>query len=455
MILINLYFVEETHPWTPLKRGVSGISLNMNYKSLMQKKLPEYIYQLLKSIGEVGYLMGYPAFVVGGFVRDLILGRANLDVDIVIEGDGINFASRFAEAKKGTVKCHERFGTAVITLPDGFKIDVATARTEIYAHPGALPSVQFGSINDDLRRRDFTINAMAINLKDDKFGELVDVLDGLSDLQEHKIKVIHEQSFSDDPTRIFRAIRYEQRYGFGLDWNTRGMLNYAIDREFLKTITRQRLRNEILLILNEDNASRPLNRMRQSDLMRYIHPEILLNNRKLNLIYKISEMNSFMPLPFLKANEKIDYALIKLMILLDGLNETDVIDVSERLALSKKYTEALKSSIAKLPKALFIISEETTAPSKIYEALNGLPFDTLIYSIFKADKSTIYQIMLYLTVLRDTKPIITGKDLKELGYSEGPIYNEILSMVFYAQLDEKIGSKQEAIEFIKLKRKDQ
>lgn len=423
----------------------------MNYNTLMQKKLPKHIYNLLKSIEETGQQMDYNTFVVGGFVRDLIMGRQNLDVDIVIEGDAINFANEFSKAQKGKVTSHERFGTAVVTLPDGFKIDIATTRSEVYSRPGALPTIQPGKIEDDLKRRDFTINAMAINLKNDEFGELVDVLDGLSDLQEHKIKVIHEESFSDDPTRIFRAIKYEQRYGFSMDRHTEGLLNFAIDRNFLSTITKQRLRNEILLILNEDNASRPLNRMRQSDLMRYIHPEILLNNRKLSLIYKISEMNSFMPLPFLKANEKIDYALINLMILLDGLKEDDVIDVSERLALSKKYTEALKSSIAKLPKALFTISEETTAPSKIYEALNGLPFDTLIYSIFKADKSTIYQIMLYLTVLRDTKPIITGKDLKELGYSEGPIFNEILTEVFNAQLDEKIETKQEAIEFIKSK----
>jgi len=427
----------------------------MNYNTLMLKKLPKHIYNLLKSIGKTGQQMGYNTFVVGGFVRDLIIGRQNLDVDIVIEGDAINFANEFSKAKEGKITSHESFGTAVITLPDGFKIDIATARSESYSHPGALPTVQPGKIEDDLKRRDFTINAMAISLNNDRFGELVDVLNGLSDLQEHKIKIIHEQSFEDDPTRIFRAIKYEQRYGFSLDWHTRGLLNFAIDRDFLNTITRQRLRNEILLILNEDNASRPLDRMRQLGLMRYIHPEILLNNGKLNLIYKITEMNSFMPLPFLKANEKVDYALIKLMILLDGLNEADVIDVSERLALSKRYTESLKSAIVKLPKALFIIGGESVAPSEIYKVLNGLPFDTLIYSIFKGGRDSIYQIMLYLTVLRDTKPLITGKDLKELGYSEGPIFNEILTEVFNAQLDEEIETKQEAIEFIKSKRKDQ
>jgi len=427
----------------------------MNYNTLMQKKLPKRIYDLLKSIGEIGHQMSYNAFIVGGFVRDLILGRSNLDVDIVIEGDGINFASRFAEVKKGTVKCHKRFGTAVITLPDGFKIDVATARTEIYAHPGALPSVQFGSINDDLKRRDFTINAMAISLNNDKCGELVDVFNGLSDLQEHIVKIIHDLSFKDDPTRIFRAIRFEQRYGFNMDKHTEELLKIAVKDDFLNTITRQRLRNEILLILNEDNSSRPLNRMEQFDLIRYIHPKISLSNRMLNLIYKIGEMRSFPTLPFLKANEKLDYVLIKIMVLLNELSKADAHDVSERLALSKKYSEAIKSAIVKLPDALRTISKETVTPSKIYEALKGLPLETLIFGIFKSDEITIYKIMLYLTVLRDTKPIITGKDLKELGYSEGPIYNEILSMVFYAQLDEKIGSKQEAIEFIKLKRKDQ
>jgi tRNA nucleotidyltransferase (CCA-adding enzyme) len=426
----------------------------MNYNTSMQKKLPKNIYNLLKFIGKTGQQMGNSTFVVGGFVRDLIIGRQNLDVDIVIEGDAISFANEFSKAKKGKVTSHESFGTAIVTLPDGSKIDVATARSEVYSRPGALPTVQPGKIEDDLKRRDFTINAMAMNLKDDKFGELVDVLDGFSDLQKHKIKIIHEKSFEDDPTRIFRAIRYEQRYGFSMDRHTEELLNFAIDRNFLTTITKQRIRNEILLILNEENASRPLNRMRELNLMRYIHPELLLNNRKFNLIYKITEMNSFMPLPFLKANEKVDYVLIKLMILLDGLNETDAIDISERLALNKKYTEALKSSVTRLPKALLTISEETATPSEIYKALKDLTFDTLIYSIFKGGRDSVYQIMLYLTVLRDTKPLITGKDLIELGYTEGPIFNEILTEVFNAQLDEEIKTKQEAIEFIKSERKD-
>jgi tRNA nucleotidyltransferase (CCA-adding enzyme) len=415
--------------------------MTMNYDNIMLKNLPKRIYNLLESIGEMGDQLGYKTFVVGGFVRDLILGRENLD------------ANQFAKARDGKAKTHERFGTAVVTLLNGLKIDFATARTEIYERPGALPTVQFGSIEDDLKRRDFTINAMAIKLSENGFGEIVDYLGGESDLKKGIIKVIHDQSFQDDPTRIFRAIRYEQRYGFCMDKQTENLLKTAVESDFLNTITKQRLRNEILLILGEENSVKPIDRLDQLKLLRYVHPKISLTKNIIVMLSKIDGLSQFPSIPLLTDNKKFDIILLKLMAIMDGLNENEANEASKNLSISKKYTEAISASVEKLPSALKVISEESIKLSEIYKALKNLPIQTLLFSIFKiSDKDTVYKIFTYF-LIEDLEPFITGKDLMELEYPEGSLYSEILGDVFDAQLDETVNDKQEAIEYIQKKYK--
>lgn len=420
----------------------------MNYDNLMLEKLQKHIYDLLKSIGEIGDQLGYDIFVVGGFVRDLILCRENLDIDIIVEGDVTNLANQFAKANDGKVKKHERFGTAVVTLPSGQKIDFATARTEIYERPGALPTVEFASIEDDLKRRDFTINAMAIRLNENGFGELVDYLGGNLDLEKDIIKVIHDQSFLDDPTRIFRAIRYEQRYGFQMDKQTENLLKTAVENDYLDTITRQRLRNEILLILNEEKSVRLVDRLDQLKLLEYIHPKISLSKKTISLLAKIDGLKQFPNIPILSDVTELDNALLRLMAIMDDLSEIEADEASTNLALCKKYAEAINASITKLPSALATLSDESIMPSEVYKILKDIPIHTLVFGIFRAvEKDIVYKIFAYFFI-KDVKPLITGRDLMELGYQEGPLYSEILSDVFYAQIDEKINTKQEALEYL-------
>ena len=182
----------------------------------MKERLPKRVFSKLEQAGELADHMGVSAFVVGGFVRDLLLGIENLDLDLVIEGDGIAFARALGRREKARVKVHERFGTAVVMFPEGFKLDVATARTEYYEYPAALPTVEPSSIKKDLYRRDFTINTMAVRLNKGEFGALIDFYGGRRDLKEKTIRVLHSLSFIEDPTRVFRAIRFEQRFGFHL-----------------------------------------------------------------------------------------------------------------------------------------------------------------------------------------------------------------------------------------------
>ncbi|MGB9594725.1 MAG: CCA tRNA nucleotidyltransferase [Candidatus Poribacteria bacterium] len=420
----------------------------MNCDLIMSEGLPKYIYNLLKKIGQLGDKSEYNTYVVGGFVRDLMLDWENLDIDIVIEGDSKYFANLLAKSKNGKANIYEQFGTAVVFLSNKLKVDIATARTETYERPGALPTVKPGTIEDDLKRRDFTINAMAIKLNEKEFGELIDPLGGESDLKKGIIRVLHDKSFQDDPTRIFRAIRYEQRYEFQLDKNTENLLKVAVQEDFLSTITKERLRNEIFLILDEWDPADMIARMAQFKLLKYIHPKISFSKKIMTLLDKMELIDFFRGIPLLVNKEEINMPLLRLMAMVDELNDKETEEVIKNLALSKEYAENLIASKTKLLDAIKAISDESVMPSDIYKALKDLPNQALFFGIHKAsDKETVLKILTYI-VLVDEKPFVTGKDLKRLGYQEGPLYSEILEDVFYAQIDEKVSTKQEAIEYI-------
>ena len=191
---------------------------------LMKERFPERIQDLLMEFGRVGDELGYSVYAVGGFVRDLLMRVENFDVDIVVEGDGIRFAEEFEKRFPCRIRTHKKFGTAIILFPDGLKVDVATARLEVYDFPAALPTVESGSIKMDLYRRDFTINTLAIQLNPKAFGELIDFFGGVKDIKEKVIRVLHNLSFVEDPTRVFRAIRFEQRLGFQIGKHTQNLM---------------------------------------------------------------------------------------------------------------------------------------------------------------------------------------------------------------------------------------
>jgi len=414
-----------------------------NYEYLMSENLPKHVYRLLRSIGKSGGKK-FPVFVVGGFVRDLLMGQPNLDIDIVTEGDGIEFAQAFATAQKGSIKRHERFGTAVASLPDGFKIDVATARTEIYDHPGALPSVEFSTIKDDLQRRDFTVNAMAIELNGDRFGELVDFFGGKLDTKTGSVRALHDLSFVDDPTRLFRAIRFERRYGFTIEPHTYDLMMKAVAEGALEEITKERIRNEILLILREDNLIRVINRMAHFHLMEYIHPKISVSEEMAWLFDRIKDVMTW----WYSERGRADTVLLNLLILLDQLDAGETEDASARLVLRKGYAEALIALKTRLPAILESMSEGRKKPSEIYEMLKGLPLEVLLFIIAKyTDISE--SVMFYLGQLRKAKPLVNGDDLSKLHYPKGPLYTEILAATFAAQLDGLVENKEEAIQFVK------
>jgi tRNA nucleotidyltransferase (CCA-adding enzyme) len=232
-------------------------ALRENIKKSLIEKLGVPVVEILEAAGREAQRLGFKAFLVGGLIRDLYLGKDNMDVDLVIEGDGIEFARIFAQRYRAELRFYERFGTATLTFPAGFKIDVATARVETYDRPAALPRVRPGRIEDDLYRRDFTINAMAIALSPITFGAIMDPFGGRADLKEKKIRVLHDRSFIDDPTRIFRALRFEGRLGFRMDESTQKLMQDALASGMLDRLEDYRITTELTLILQEEDP-RPI-----------------------------------------------------------------------------------------------------------------------------------------------------------------------------------------------------
>ena len=240
-----------------------------NLGELMREILDPRTLRILKTAGKVAEDSGDRAYFVGGLVRDLILRRKNLDVDLVVEGDAIKFARILSRRLKARIRSHRKFQTAVIILPDGFKLDVASARTEYYSSPGEYPMVERGSIKLDLYRRDFSINALAVKLNPESFGQVVDHFNGLKDLKDRTIRILHNLSFVDDPTRIIRAVRFEQKFDFRIGKHTEYLLKGSIKRGYLRQAQGPRVLNEIMIILRGDNPIRAFDRMEESG-----HPEI-------------------------------------------------------------------------------------------------------------------------------------------------------------------------------------
>ncbi|HID56203.1 TPA: CCA tRNA nucleotidyltransferase, partial [Candidatus Poribacteria bacterium] len=248
-------------------------------------RLPENVRRLLRRIGRIGEDAGVRTYAVGGFVRDLILGVPNLDLDVTVEGDGRRFAEVLARKMGGDVISYDRFGTATLSLGEGpiERMDVVTARRERYPHPGALPEVEPATIREDLFRRDFTINAMAMALNPNRFGQIVDFYGGLRDLRGKIIRVMHDMSFIDDPTRLFRCVRFEARYDFTVEPHTSSLFRRAIDEGMPLRVSRQRIWHEMKLILAEDLPEKPIRRMSEVGLLRFISPDLEVSDETIRL----------------------------------------------------------------------------------------------------------------------------------------------------------------------------
>ena len=253
-------------------------------------ELPERLRPVLDAV--VAVSDGYEGvYLVGGSVRDILLGEPNFDVDVVVEGDAIALAHALAGQLEGRARAHRHFGTAVVLYGDDERVDVVTARSETYHAPAVLPAVEPGSIDEDLHRRDFTINAMAVSLKGENLGGLVDPFGGREDLEAGRIRILHDRSFVDDPTRILRAIRYEDRYGFRMDDETVRLARECIATGHVGDLSGARLRDELVALLEEGDVSHAIPRLAELGAEKEVHPHVVADQEAVELFDRLRELN--------------------------------------------------------------------------------------------------------------------------------------------------------------------
>ena len=397
--------------------------------------LPKELLGLLRSAGELAAKSEQNLYLVGGTVRDLLLNQANLDIDLVLEGDAPSLARQLARLSNSKVVTHPHFGTATIT-ENTISIDIVTARSETYARPGALPRVKPGTIRDDLYRRDFSVNAMAVKLHTAQFGELVDPFNGKNDLDNKLIKILHKDSFKDDPTRIWRAIRYEQRLNFKLDSETEHILRR--DLAFMDSVSGDRLRHELERILEEPAPEKAIRRAGELGALQMLQP-YLKGDKWLS--GRFEQARNVTPHPH---DDIITYwALLVWRLEKDGIEE-----FIKRLRLKRESSKILRD-ITNLKRTLPSLDKREQMPSEIYRYLaNYKPQAIQAASIATDSKLVRGRLLLYLSNLRLTAPLLSGHDLQQMGVPPGRKLGRMLRDLKYARLDGKVATKTEEQELV-------
>ena len=376
------------------------------------------------------------AYLVGGIVRDLLLNQPLNDLDIAIVGNAIPFAKQLQQKHGGDLITHEAFKTATWTPTDAVEpIDLITARSETYAHPAALPTVAAGSMADDLRRRDFTINTLAMRLDSDAFGELVDLFDGSADLHAGAIRILHNQSFVDDPTRIFRAVRYEQRLHFTIEPQTLTALQNSLDG--IQQLTPARVRHEFEHILAEPNRFLMLARMAQLGILTAIQPQLEWRSAWEPYFAGLADS------PFATQFEA------RLLFWLSHLNSAARLAILERLGMGRKVLisaeaiHTIETTLQTLP--------DDAPPSQIEQALRPFakqPLACFIVSLHHADTQIGTWLDQYDTTWRHVKPHLNGNDLRQLGYKPGPQFRMLLDQLRAARLDGQLHTRADEEQFL-------
>lgn len=428
-----------------------------NILNFMQERLSDRVMNTLNNLGMIAEQLAFQAYVVGGFVRDLFLYRSNEDIDIVIEGDGIAFARVFAKKFGARIHSHRKFGTAVIIFEDGYKIDVATARLEYYSAPAALPDVEMSSIKLDLFRRDFTINTLAIQLNPRHFANLIDFFSSQKDIKDKAIRVLHNLSFVEDPTRVFRALRFEQRFGFTIGKLTANLINNAVTMDFFKRLSGRRVFSEIRLILQEENPTPAIIRLNDFDLLRVIHPSIQLNKELIDFLDAVKEVIAWHDLSFIE--EPYHRWAVYFMALIHHCNLATSIEICTKMGLGTRYEHLLCHERLRSQSCLSRIeSHPPKSASALYRQLHGFKPEPILYMMARTKKRGIKKaISDYYNQLRNVQLTIGGKDLISVGLKPGPSFKKILDHTLDAKLNGLLETYQDELDHVRrlAKRHDQ
>jgi tRNA nucleotidyltransferase (CCA-adding enzyme) len=393
-------------------------------------ELPEGLAPVLEAVAGVsGPYAG--VYLVGGTVRDILLGEPSFDVDIVVEGDAVALAAALADELGGRVRAHAAFGTAVVLYGDDGRVDVVTARSESYSAPAVLPSVEPGSIDDDLRRRDFTINAMAVSLKGEERGQLVDPFDGRSDLEAGRIRVLHERSFVDDPTRILRAIRYEDRYGFRMDDETAALARDCIATGHVGDLSGARLREELIALLEEGDVSHAIPRLAELGAEKEIHPLIEADAEAVVLFDRLRDLNARYEL-------HVPVWRLGLEALARKLPPAEIGPWLDGLKVRRRDAEQVEAAIVEGPRIAESLGHGSPAPADIVAAAEPHAPDAPLFALASSDLPELHDYFARLAAIRLE---ITGADVAELGLGESPRVGEVLGELRRRKLNGELSGR--------------
>jgi tRNA nucleotidyltransferase (CCA-adding enzyme) len=393
--------------------------------------------QLLADIGRYADQAGYRAAVAGGFVRDLLLGTQNHDIDIVIEGDAPSFAQILVSEMYGEIISSSLFSTVAIKV-NGIKVDLVTARRERYPYPGSLPEVTPGTFAEDIRRRDFTINALLIEIVPANWGNLLDSVGGKQDLTTGTIRILHEDSFRDDPTRLFRAVRYSQRLGFTMDGVTSHLFRRALESNFCRMVSVDRLAKELRLVFNEKDWIRCYVALEDSEIL-----QRLLDTRPsddgIQQLRSVDETMAYFKYHGLRPDRLAVIALIL------GIAEKPfmrkVIGNPNGLQKALRFRE-------QLPAVIKFLAIPDSLPHEIYATLVEIPATTLAYLwiICQNGKEQV-KIRRYMERSRYIHTALNGSDIAKL-VGRGPQVKTLLTKLLYAKLDGRFSSRQDEVDYI-------
>jgi len=371
-------------------------------------------------------------YLVGGTIRDILLGEASFDVDIAVEGDAIAFAYALAGALGGRATPHQRFGTAIVSYGDDERIDVVTTRTEFYDAPGALPAVERAGLREDLFRRDFTINAMAASLGTDDFGRLVDPYGGRADLDARVLRVLHNLSFIDDPTRIFRGVRYEARHGFRFEDHTARLLRGCIEMGLVGDLSSSRLRDELVALLEEPGAAAGIRRLGELGADRAIHPHLVGDDAAAALFSRASDLRD-------ELGVDVPRWHIGLAALAREMPPDEAYDWLDRLTLRRRDAERIVGAVTVAPRIVERLRSEPLAAAQVVALADPFAPDAPLLALAIEDRPELRE---YFDRLRSIRLEIGGADLIALGLPESPQIGQVLGEIRRRKLNGELDGRE-------------
>ena len=411
----------------------------------INERLPKKLQSLLLLVGQKADMENVRVYAVGGFIRDLLLYNPNHDLDLVVEPAAIPFAEKLNSLLGGQLTTHEQFGTATIMLPDGIHIDLVTSRHEFYARPAAMPEVEQSSLKNDLFRRDFTINTLACSLNAPGFGTLIDFFNGISDLEKGLIRVLYNLSFVEDPLRVMRAIRFEQRFSFALEETTHSLLENAIQTRVLEKVSKERLFDELQLALDEEKAPEILIRYFELQLAPMLFPHVRFTDKLQQRLLAARDMVAWARRNWPDALA-LPSALYLAAVILD-VPFQEARHLCRRLRLPREAREKVMTTVEAIPALTKrLLGEREIKNSELYRLFAGLPVEVLLLLQAQSNQSQIWEkTSLYWEKLRLVQPEVSGHDLTEAGYKPGPIFQEVLTALRDAKLDGLVDNREEEL----------